>query len=159
MIFAAVGTQKFPMDRLLAELDRLAGSGALDEPVFMQTGVSTSEFRHCRSNSFLDKAEMAAKVAESSLVICHAGVGSILMALQAGKKVIVVPRRAMFAEHVDDHQVEIARSFARAGYVRIVENITDLLDAIRACAQWQPKQFKSNKDRFNALILSLVNEN
>ena len=156
MIFAAVGTQKFPMDRLLKELDRLAETGAINEPVFIQTGVSTCEVRHCQGSAFLCKEDMAAKVAECSVMISHAGVGSILMALKAGKKVIVVPRRAAFGEHVDDHQLEIAQSFARAGYVKVVEDIDKLQDVIRSCGEWQPKPFESNKRRFSELILSLV---
>lgn len=158
MIFAAVGTQKFQMDRLLKELDRLAGGGAIDESVFIQTGVSTCELRHCQSSPFLSKEDMTAKVAECSVMISHAGVGSILMALKAGKKVIVVPRRAAFGEHVDDHQLEIAQSFARAGYVKVVEDIDKLQAAIQSCKEWQPQRFESNKVRFNELILSLVDE-
>lgn len=156
MIFAAVGTQKFPMDRLLKELDRLAETGAINEPVFIQTGVSTCELRHCQGSPFLSKEDMAAKVEACSVMISHAGVGSILMALKAGKKVIVVPRRAAFGEHVDDHQLEIAQSFARAGYVKVVEDIDKLQDVIQFCGEWQPKPFESNKRRFSELILSLV---
>lgn len=158
MIFAAVGTQKFPMDRLLNELERLAGAGLISEPVFVQSGTSACALPHLQSSPYLSREEMDKMVAGCSIMICHAGVGSILTALKAGKKVIVVPRLAAFGEHVDDHQLEIAQSFARAGYVRTVEDITGLKDAIDDCVQWQPKQFVSNKKAFSELIVSLVDE-
>lgn len=156
MIFAAVGTQKFPMDRLVTELDRIAGEGLVTEEIFIQSGTSTCEPRHIQHSPYLEKKDMDARVADCSILICHAGVGTILTGLKAGKKVIVVPRRAAFGEHVDDHQLEIAQSFARAGYVRAVEDVADLADALRDSAGWQPKPFESNKDKFSELILSLI---
>lgn len=156
MIFAAVGTQKFPMNRLVTELDRIAGEGLTAEEIFVQSGTSACQPRHIHHSPYLERTDMDARVADCSILICHAGVGTILMGLKAGKKVIVVPRRAAFGEHVDDHQLEIAQSFARAGYVRAVENIADLADAIRDAGAWQPKRFESNKDKFSGLILSLI---
>ncbi len=41
-------------------------------------------------------------------MISHAGTGSILTALQLGKRPIVVPRRAAHGEHVDGHQDDLA---------------------------------------------------
>ena len=53
--------------------------------------------------------EMRQALAEADAVISHAGVGSALAAMQAGKRALYVPRRRAFGEHVDDHQVEMAR--------------------------------------------------
>ena len=156
MIFAAVGTQKFPMDRLVTELDRIAGAGLVTEEIFVQSGTSSCAVQHIQHSPYLEKTDMDARVAACSILICHAGVGTILTGLKAGKKVIVVPRRAAFGEHVDDHQLEIAQSFARAGYVRAVEDIAGLAETIRDSAAWQPKPFTSNKSKFSELILSLI---
>ena len=46
MIFVTLGSQKFPFDRLLAELDRLIEAGVITEPVFAQTGCSTYAPKH-----------------------------------------------------------------------------------------------------------------
>lgn len=53
--------------------------------------------------------EMRQALGEADVVISHAGVGSALAAMQAGKRALYVPRRRAFGEHVDDHQVEMAR--------------------------------------------------
>ena len=51
----------------------------------------------------------------ADVVIAHAGVGSAIMAMQAGKCPILVPRERAHREHVDDHQREIAERLSRAG--------------------------------------------
>ncbi len=43
----------------------------------------------------------------AAVVITHAGVGSVLTALQAGRLPVVVPRRAVEGEIADDHQLEV----------------------------------------------------
>jgi UDP-N-acetylglucosamine--N-acetylmuramyl-(pentapeptide) pyrophosphoryl-undecaprenol N-acetylglucosamine transferase len=53
--------------------------------------------------------EMRQALAEADVVVSHAGVGSALAAMQAGKRALYVPRRKAFGEHVDDHQVAMAR--------------------------------------------------
>jgi UDP-N-acetylglucosamine transferase subunit ALG13 len=61
---------------------------------------------------FVDPSEFKNLVAKARLVIAHAGMGSILSALEAGKPIVVMPRRARFREQRNDHQVATARYFA-----------------------------------------------
>ncbi len=49
------------------------------------------------------------------MVIAHAGVGSALTALEAGRLPILVPRLERFGEHVDDHQLQIADHLQNRG--------------------------------------------
>ena len=156
MIFVTVGTQKFQMDRLIKAIDELAGCSK--EKFFVQTGHSGYVPKHCEHSSFLDRDTMNEKVNRCSLLICHAGVGSILLGLKRGKKVVVVPRLEMFGEHVDDHQVEIAESFANAGYIKAVEDVSSLANVINESAGWNPQVFVSNKDKFNQLVLMCIRE-
>ncbi len=65
-------------------------------------------------------------------MITHAGVGSILITLMNGKRPIVVPRLARFREHVDDHQLELARRLSEIGVVRLVEDLDHLVRAVQA---------------------------
>jgi UDP-N-acetylglucosamine transferase subunit ALG13 len=60
-------------------------------------------------------AEFEAALAEADLVIAHSGVGSALSALEAGRSPILVPRRVARSEHVDDHQVQVARALSGRG--------------------------------------------
>lgn len=156
MIFVTVGTQKFQMDRLVKAIDDLAGCSK--EQFFVQSGHSEFVPKYCECTSFLDRNAMNEKVDQCSLLICHAGVGSILLGLKRGKKVVVVPRLEMFGEHVDDHQVEIAESFAKAGYIKAVKDVSSLADVIHECAGWEPQVFVSNKEKFNQLVLECIKE-
>lgn len=158
MILVTVGTQKFQMDRLIKAIDEIAYSGMIDENFFIQSGHSTYIPEHCDFAAFLSKEEIEEKVDRCSIVVCHAGVGSILMGLKKQKKVIVIPRMERFGEHVDDHQVEIAASFAKAGYIKCVENISILADEIIECFGWNPQVFVSNKEKFAQLILKCLRE-
>lgn len=158
MILVTVGTQKFQMDRLLQEVDRIAQRGIPGETFFVQSGHSTYVLEHCEYAAFLKKEEMEEKIDRCSILLCHAGVGSILRGLKQRKKVIVVPRMQKFGEHVDDHQVEIAETFAKAGYIKYVEDVSALAAAIEEIAGWNPKEFISNKEKFNQLILESIRE-
>lgn len=53
MILIAVGSQKFPFDRLIKEIDRLVETGVIKEPVFGQIGASTYEPLHYEYKRFL----------------------------------------------------------------------------------------------------------
>ena len=156
LILVTVGTQKFQMDRLLQAVDKVAGDSVLNEGFFVQSGYCTYTPKHCQHAAFLSKEEMEDKMDQCSILLSHAGVGSILMGLKRGKKVIVVPRLQKYGEHVDDHQVEIAESFAKAGYIKILENVEILVQEIDRCKEWKPKVFESNKDRFNQLLQNIL---
>lgn len=126
MILVTVGTQKFQFNRLLEAVDRLAEDRVIRESVLAQVGCSTYVPRNFRAVDFLTKEEMAAAMESCSLLITHSGVGTILAGLRAGKKIIVVPRKKAFGEHVDDHQEQIAAKFEEMGYVRVCREIGEL---------------------------------
>lgn len=60
-------------------------------------------------------AELHAAMAEADAVVVHAGTGSSLAALRAGRLPVVAPRLPTRGEHVDDHQLQIARFLADRG--------------------------------------------
>ncbi|RYH43117.1 MAG: glycosyltransferase [Alcaligenaceae bacterium] len=64
-------------------------------------------------------------IRESDVVISHAGVGSTIRIMELGKLPVLVPRRRVRNEHVDDHQVQVARELGRLGLVEYVE-VSDL---------------------------------
>ena len=59
-------------------------------------------------------------------VVAHAGIGTILTALELGKPLLVMPRRAEFGEHRNDHQLATARRFAELGSVIVAFDETEL---------------------------------
>lgn len=55
--------------------------------------------------------EFSNEMEKANIVITHGGTGAIIGAVKKGKKVIAVPRRAKYGEHVDDHQLQLIKQF------------------------------------------------
>jgi UDP-N-acetylglucosamine transferase subunit ALG13 len=68
------------------------------------------------------------------LVVTHAGVGSIMTALIASKRPVVVPRLRSHGEAVDDHQVAFGRRAEESGLVVLVEDEELLREVVCADA-------------------------
>jgi UDP-N-acetylglucosamine transferase subunit ALG13 len=102
VIFVTVGGQ-LPFDRLVREVDQWAKEQGRDD-VFAQIGASDSPPEHIRWARFLSPPEFKEKAREADVIIAHAGMGSILTALELGKPIVVMPRRANLGEHRNDHQ-------------------------------------------------------
>ncbi len=124
MIFVTVGTQ-LPFDRMLAIVDTWAQQ--VPTKVFAQTGPAARSFEYLECAEFLAPAEFDQRFSEASLVVAHAGMGSILTALSYGKPLIIVPRRADLGEHRNDHQMATAQKFQDNPAVHIAWNESELL--------------------------------
>jgi UDP-N-acetylglucosamine transferase subunit ALG13 len=70
----------------------------------------------------LSREELESALRGAAVVVCHGGAGIISSALAAGRRPIVVPRRAALGEHVDDHQHQLTRKLADWGLVVAVED-------------------------------------
>ena len=112
MIFATVGTQ-LPFDRLLLGLNSWAMRNP-DVPVFAQAGTSTRDFSHIKTVSHLSQSDFQAHFEAARLVVAHAGMGSMLLAAELGKPIVLMPRRAKFREHRNDHQQDTANKMGRS---------------------------------------------
>jgi UDP-N-acetylglucosamine transferase subunit ALG13 len=120
VIFVTVGTS-VPFDRLVSALAVVDG-----EELVVQSGNSTNVPAGARSVRFMPYDEVVATIHRARAVVAHAGVGTILTCLGAGKVPYVMPRLAALREAVDDHQVVFARRLAAAGLVRLVEHPDEL---------------------------------
>lgn len=116
MIFLTVGTQ-FPFDRLVKQVDEMAGRDCFDEPVFAQIGEALYRPRNFEWTSSLEKASFETYIKDASCVIGHAGMGTIMTALENERPILVMPRMSRYGEAVNDHQLAIARKFDRLGYL------------------------------------------
>lgn len=146
MIFITVGTQKFEFNRLLEAVDSLIESGVIAEEVFAQIGYSTYVPRHYEYVDFLSPNDFREKMETCSILITHGGVGSIHGGLESGKKTIVVPRLAKYGEHVDDHQIEIAKKYAEFGYVLTVDESSELGAQLKAADDFKSHYSKKNTE-------------
>ena len=130
MIFVTVGMHPQGFERLVRAADDLAASW--EEPVMIQRGCTTYEPRFAAFVDYVDEAQMEAWLREADVVVSHAGAGSILQTLYAGKPLVIVPRLRRYGEHIDDHQLELAGTLARQGKaVALLDFSADkLLEAI-----------------------------
>ncbi|MGN0063801.1 MAG: glycosyltransferase [Nocardioides sp.] len=102
----SLGTQEgYGFRRLVERLAPLVPSGA---EVLWQTGSTDVTGLGVEGRVQVPSAEMSAAVSAADVVVAHAGTGIALMALENGKFPVLVPRRALHGEHVDDHQLTIA---------------------------------------------------
>lgn len=132
MIFVTVGTHEQQFNRLLKEMDRLVEKKVIKEEVFIQTGYSDYEPKHCKWSKLIPYKEMEQKVKEARIVITHGGPASFIAPLQIGKTPIVVPRQFEFDEHVNNHQLEFANQVEkRMGTIITINDIKELEDAIK----------------------------
>jgi UDP-N-acetylglucosamine transferase subunit ALG13 len=125
VLFVTIGTSD-PFDRLLAAVAALPPG----EEIVAQCGDSAVRPANASCVGFLGFEELTGLVARARIVVMHAGAGSVLTALAAGRRPVVVPRLRRFGEAVDDHQVEFGRSLAAAGLVTMVEDPAGLPEAI-----------------------------
>jgi UDP-N-acetylglucosamine transferase subunit ALG13 len=128
VILVTVGSSHLPFDRLLRALD----GADLGVDLVVQHGPSAVRPAGARCLEFVPAQELADLVREARVVVTHAGVGSILVALGNGRHPLVVPRLKVHGEAVDDHQLGSARRFARAELVTLVEDPAALPQAIAA---------------------------
>ena len=130
MIFVTVGSRNYPFDRLFIELDKLCEEGIIKDDIFAQVGTSTYQPKHYIYKDFISQEEFLEKINEASFVISHGASGSIMKALNAGKKVIAVTRLEKYGEHINDHQIQNNEAFGINGYVIPVLEMEELKDAI-----------------------------
>lgn len=129
MIYVTVGTMFMDFRRLIRTMDVIAASSG--EEVIMQTGMSDTPAPHSTTFPFKSRDEVLRIQAEARVVVAHAGIGCVQDALEARRPLIVVPRQAAQGEHMNDHQLDLARAVHRRGWGRMILD-TDKLPA--ACA-------------------------
>jgi hypothetical protein len=106
-----VGTL-FPFPRLVDGLRAALPPSA--EMLLWQTGDASGA-------RAVPPAELRAALRAADVVVAHAGVGAALEALDAGRRPLLVPRRRRHGEHVDDHQLQVARELERRGLAVVRE--------------------------------------
>lgn len=154
MIFVTLGTQKFQMERLVKAADEVAEH--VDEEVFIQTGHTEYKPRNCSYKDFLRPEEYKERIENCSVLVTHAGVGTIITGLNAHKPVIVVPRLAGMHEHVDDHQIQIAEAFSTKNCVIYCKDTKDLISDIARARDHKFEEYKVRGGNIEDLILNFI---
>lgn len=138
MIFLTVGSM-FPFDRLIRSVDEFVASGVIADSIEAQIGDGTYEPKNIPFDRFLSKPDYELKLKRADMIIAHAGAGTIALALQHQKPLLVLPRRKIYAEHVNDHQVATARKFAELHHVLLAPEPEDLPGQLLKLRSFQPR--------------------
>ncbi len=121
MIFVTVGSRQYQFNRLFEKLDELYEDGILREEMFAQVGTSTYQPKHYKYKDFITQEEFVEQIEKANIVVSHGASGSIMKALNAGKKVIAVTRLEKYNEHINDHQIQNNEAFSSNGYVLMAD--------------------------------------
>ncbi len=128
MIFVTVGAQT-SFDRLVRTMDEWAASEHRED-VEAQIGPGEYIPQHLRWSRFMPPREFRAKMAEASGIVAHAGIGTVLTALDLQKPLLVLPRMCARGETRNDHQLATARYFQEQGWVLAAFSEKELLEKI-----------------------------
>lgn len=123
MIFVTIGTQ-VPFDRLIKIIDEVAPQ--LDEEIVAQVHHVEFELQHIKPLSFIAPDEFNETFMKARLIVSHAGMGTILSALQQHKPIIIFPRIAALGEHRNEHQLATAEKLKELGIVYVAMNEEEL---------------------------------
>jgi UDP-N-acetylglucosamine transferase subunit ALG13 len=115
-----------PFDRMVRAVDTWAAVAKRTD-VFAQIGPTSWRPNHIGWAEFLSPSDFRAKVEHAKLVVAHAGMGSILTALERGRPILVMPRRGDLRETRNDHQVATAKRFAEQGRVSVAMDEHELV--------------------------------
>jgi len=128
MIFVTCGTQ-LPFDRLLKSVDDWAVRQNVDDIVYQS---ARGDFVPEKGSYFehLSPKEYDNFFSKSELIVCHAGMGTIISALEMCKKVIILPRRFDLGEHRNDHQIATCQKVSKLPNLKVVSDEADIYSEI-----------------------------
>jgi UDP-N-acetylglucosamine transferase subunit ALG13 len=131
VIFLTLGTQA-PFDRLVKAVDLWCEAHPQAEVFGQITDPGANGYRpkHFEWVAWLTPAEYGVRFRQASLIVAHAGMGSIITALTDGKPIAILPRRAYLGEQRNEHQLATAKRFAGKPGVYVAETEADLPAAL-----------------------------
>lgn len=144
-LFVALGTQKFPFDRLVKAINGLIESGDYKPEEIVLQSMRNDVKPLCTNLGIIPHDQFNKWMSEAEVVIVHAGVNSILSCMSMNKPFIIVPRNKKFGEHVDYHQFEIARLMETKFNVLVLRDVKDLKNKIEEAKTHQYRSWVSQK--------------
>jgi UDP-N-acetylglucosamine:LPS N-acetylglucosamine transferase len=128
------GNGDFGFRRLVESAERALPD---DATVLWQTGSTDASGLHIDAVAAVSSATLSAELAAADVVIGHAGTGTALAALSAGKVPVLSPRSVEHGEHIDSHQDDLAAFLSERGLavVRQADEIT--YDDLREASRWR----------------------
>jgi UDP-N-acetylglucosamine transferase subunit ALG13 len=159
MIFVVLGTWEMPFTRPLVQIEDAVRQGLISKPVLVQSGRSAYKSADLNLVPFYGRQELEQMYEQAALVICQAGVGSIMLGLRKQKKVIAIARRSKFDEHIDDHQLEILDVFSKSGAVLPWNGDGDLPEVLRRAETFVSAGYSFSDEKISRSILDYMDAN
>lgn len=158
VIFVTVGTQ-LPFDRLIKAIDKWCFENP-EEEVFAQIGASTFVPQNMRFSKFITPSDVEKYSKDSDLIIAHAGMGSVLTALQFQKPVMIIPRRALSGEHRNDHQLATAKWLQSLDGITVAWDENEALELLMDKQRFVPgsKISENAEDRLISFIKDFIKQ-
>jgi UDP-N-acetylglucosamine transferase subunit ALG13 len=128
MIFVTIGTQE-PFDRLIKAVDEIAPLLG-DIRIVAQVSNSTYVVRNLETVEFIGPKDFNSLFSSATLIISHAGMGTIISALEQEKPIIVMPRLLKYGEHRNEHQLATAKRFDYLSYVHVAYDEDELKNKV-----------------------------
>lgn len=133
MIFVTVGAQ-LPFDRLIRAVDIWAMEQKVPE-VFAQTGKNKYQPNYIEYTSFLSPADFVNRFRTAEYIIGHAGMGTIITAMEYAKPLLVIPRDASLGEHRNNHQMDTVRRFSASEFFEVAYTAEELTEKMSIMLQ------------------------
>ena len=149
MILVLCGTQKQSFSRMIKEVEKLAD----DYEIIVQAGHSNYRSDKMEMFDFISGEKLKVLYEKADYIVTHGGAGSMLQAIEYGKKTIVFPRLQKYGEHVDDHQLQLAEKLQNLGYLLVFHDGDEIMNVFgKVC------EFKPNAYSLKGEILSLIDK-
>ena len=146
--FITVGNGEKSFSRLFINLEKFFE--LMPQPIIAQCGNTEFKSPKVKTYKFMELGKFKEYISKSKLIICHAGMGTMMQAIQSNKIPVCVPRMAKHDEIINDHQVDIAKALGKQKKIIYVRNFSRIGFYIKKSQEMQemyPKNFV-NKQKF-----------
>ncbi len=158
MIFLTVGTYPLSFERLVKATDTMITKGFIEEEVFAQIGECNYKPQNMEYVEMLQKEVFDYYFEKASAVISHAGIGTITMALDNEKPLLVMPRLQKYGEVVNEHQVATAKRFEELGHLLVAYSEEEFPKKLEELKSFMPQPRKNQAEAVAERISRFLNE-
>lgn len=180
MIFVSLGTQDKPFNRIIDYILKLKEEIKELEDIEIVFQIGQTKLSEEEKNkieklnektknkeeinitvfNMLKPEEMKKYIINASIVITHAGVGTIMECIEHNKDIIVLPRKEENGEHVNNHQEEIAFEMERNGLLYKVDTYEKMkeivIELIKNSNNKKENKYISNNEKFNDMLIDYL---
>ncbi|WP_127555564.1 glycosyltransferase [Saccharospirillum alexandrii] len=155
MVFLTVGTQ-FSFDRLVAPVYDWCKRN--NSEYIFQVGASLylKDVEDYRIVKNMSSESYYNAFSKARVVISHAGMGTILSAIEYEKPLLIMPREFRYKEHRNDHQVDTIRHLSALLEGCVVRDPNQLIEKLELGNLSVPTKRKENFKNEKLLIQNLT---